>query len=473
MPERQVCKIDFRNQGLYLTAYCLPPTAYRCLLPFTAHFVATKLFRLRLNVFCVNVWNVQAFGTVLKDASRGRRVLLPHRSNTFKKKKRSTHHFLLEWQPADMTSRFKKEGAESGPNTRGETRPGVVNLADARRTVASLATDTTANLYRELEETRELLDRGLPSAAEQRLHQLINAARRDPQLAGAVAPHALHRARNPGPLQRVARSRADVRAGGGARRARRRDLLRPARADRHRLQLRGRPPEGHRHALGGAARSGRAPRHGRAARRHLRGARARLPLHQRAHHRARPHQQGARTLPPQRRVARAGRSLLRPRDGRPTGGPLRVGHRELRAGRESRRRPPGALPPRQNLQQPRRRLLVPQATARRHPRAGEGRRLLRAHGAQGGGRHRLQQPRHQPDADGRVEPRADGPQARARNLSGDRHARPARGGRLRLARRTVPAARQPRRGALVSGARAAHRQRGRQEVVLWRRRCGR
>ncbi|HEX6624622.1 MAG TPA: sigma 54-interacting transcriptional regulator [Pyrinomonadaceae bacterium] len=81
-----------------------------------------------------------------------------------------------------MTSRFKKEGAESGPNTRGETRPGVVNLADARRTVASLATDTTANLYRELAETRELLDRGLPSAAEQRLHQLINAARRDPQL---------------------------------------------------------------------------------------------------------------------------------------------------------------------------------------------------------------------------------------------------------------------------------------------------
>jgi DNA-binding NtrC family response regulator/tetratricopeptide (TPR) repeat protein len=81
-----------------------------------------------------------------------------------------------------MTSRFKKDGAESGPQPGGETRSGVVNLADARRTVASRATASTADLYRELEETRELLDRGLPSAAEQRLNQFINSVRRDPAL---------------------------------------------------------------------------------------------------------------------------------------------------------------------------------------------------------------------------------------------------------------------------------------------------
>ena len=38
---------------------------------------------------------------------------------------------------------------------------------------------STGDLYRELEETRELLDRGLPSAAESRLRHIINNARRD------------------------------------------------------------------------------------------------------------------------------------------------------------------------------------------------------------------------------------------------------------------------------------------------------
>src|SRR3712207_874385 len=81
-----------------------------------------------------------------------------------------------------MTSRSNNGGTEPSARARGESRPGVVSLADARRTVAGLASSTTADLYRELEETRELLDRGLPSAAEQRLHQLVHAARRDPHL---------------------------------------------------------------------------------------------------------------------------------------------------------------------------------------------------------------------------------------------------------------------------------------------------
>jgi DNA-binding NtrC family response regulator/tetratricopeptide (TPR) repeat protein len=41
---------------------------------------------------------------------------------------------------------------------------------------------STEALYQELEETRELLDRGLPSAAEARLRHVISAARREPKL---------------------------------------------------------------------------------------------------------------------------------------------------------------------------------------------------------------------------------------------------------------------------------------------------
>jgi len=56
----------------------------------------------------------------------------------------------------------------------------VVSLAEARRRGGAA---TTEDLYRELEETREMLDRGLPSAAEPRLRRLVaDSARRDPRL---------------------------------------------------------------------------------------------------------------------------------------------------------------------------------------------------------------------------------------------------------------------------------------------------
>ncbi|HEV3470633.1 MAG TPA: sigma 54-interacting transcriptional regulator [Pyrinomonadaceae bacterium] len=58
--------------------------------------------------------------------------------------------------------------------------PSVVNLSDARRATPGRHAATPADLARELAEARELLDRGLPSAAEVRLRHLLGAARRDP-----------------------------------------------------------------------------------------------------------------------------------------------------------------------------------------------------------------------------------------------------------------------------------------------------
>jgi hydrogenase-4 transcriptional activator len=68
-----------------------------------------------------------------------------------------------------MNSRLHQGDAEQGERS---SKGGVVNLSDARRAGVSLA--------QQLEETQELLDRGLPSTAEARLRQIISQARRDP-----------------------------------------------------------------------------------------------------------------------------------------------------------------------------------------------------------------------------------------------------------------------------------------------------
>ena len=106
---------------------------------------------------------------------------------------------------------------------------------------------------------------------------------------------------------------------------------------------------------------------GRAARRHLRRAGARLPQHQRVPHRARLHRARARLLPPRGRLARPRRELHRARARGHLPGQLRVGPRALRAGDQAHRRPPRAVPAGEDLRQHGRRLLVPQAPARRHP----------------------------------------------------------------------------------------------------------
>ncbi|MCA1555096.1 MAG: sigma 54-interacting transcriptional regulator [Acidobacteria bacterium] len=72
---------------------------------------------------------------------------------------------------------------ESGerPSNAAATPP-VVNISDARRAAAGRVAASTESLYSDLAETRELLDRGLPSAAETRLRYVVNAARREPKL---------------------------------------------------------------------------------------------------------------------------------------------------------------------------------------------------------------------------------------------------------------------------------------------------
>ncbi|MFL6331934.1 MAG: sigma 54-interacting transcriptional regulator [Pyrinomonadaceae bacterium] len=73
-----------------------------------------------------------------------------------------------------MTTRLHQGDAEQGERTpKGGGSPAVTHITDARR-AASLP------LERQLEETQELLDRGLPSKAEERLRQLIAHARREP-----------------------------------------------------------------------------------------------------------------------------------------------------------------------------------------------------------------------------------------------------------------------------------------------------
>src|SRR5215204_1293603 len=77
-----------------------------------------------------------------------------------------------------MTSRLQQGDAERGERASKDVQPStVVQIADARR-----ASGASLPLERQLEETRELLDRGLPSTAESRLRQLISHARRDADL---------------------------------------------------------------------------------------------------------------------------------------------------------------------------------------------------------------------------------------------------------------------------------------------------
>jgi DNA-binding NtrC family response regulator/tetratricopeptide (TPR) repeat protein len=77
-----------------------------------------------------------------------------------------------------MSSRLQQGDAERGERTsKGARSSSVVQIADARR-----AAGVSLPLERQIEETREMLDRGLPSTAESRLRQIISQARRDPEL---------------------------------------------------------------------------------------------------------------------------------------------------------------------------------------------------------------------------------------------------------------------------------------------------
>jgi hydrogenase-4 transcriptional activator len=79
-----------------------------------------------------------------------------------------------------MISRPHKGDAERGERTPEQARSShVVAIGDARR-ASGRAVSYTAPLEQQLEETQELLDRGLPSAAEARLRQIISIAKRDP-----------------------------------------------------------------------------------------------------------------------------------------------------------------------------------------------------------------------------------------------------------------------------------------------------
>jgi hydrogenase-4 transcriptional activator len=74
-----------------------------------------------------------------------------------------------------MTSGLQKGDGGSGERPAKSVSP-VVHIGDVRRG----ARVSSAPLQEQLEETRELLDRGLPTAAESRLRQIISAARREP-----------------------------------------------------------------------------------------------------------------------------------------------------------------------------------------------------------------------------------------------------------------------------------------------------
>jgi len=78
-----------------------------------------------------------------------------------------------------MISRLQKGDAGSGERTNNSGASPVVSISDARRAASWRGVSATVPLEQQLEETRELLDRGLPSAAEPRLRQIISVAKRD------------------------------------------------------------------------------------------------------------------------------------------------------------------------------------------------------------------------------------------------------------------------------------------------------
>src|SRR3954465_13250462 len=79
-----------------------------------------------------------------------------------------------------MISRLHKGDADRGERTPEQTASSqVIPIGDARRAAAGRGVSFPAPLEQQLEEVQELLDRGLPSAAETRLRQIITHAKRD------------------------------------------------------------------------------------------------------------------------------------------------------------------------------------------------------------------------------------------------------------------------------------------------------
>ncbi|HZB43988.1 MAG TPA: tetratricopeptide repeat protein, partial [Pyrinomonadaceae bacterium] len=80
-----------------------------------------------------------------------------------------------------MNTRDRKAGTETGKE-RPAAESSVVNLSDARRAAEGRASVSRAILERDLEESREMLDRGLSGAAEARLRHAVSSARGDRNL---------------------------------------------------------------------------------------------------------------------------------------------------------------------------------------------------------------------------------------------------------------------------------------------------
>ena len=79
-----------------------------------------------------------------------------------------------------MISRLHKGDSDQGQRTSEQTGSSqVIPIGEARRTAAGRGVSFPAPLEQQLEEVQEYLDRGLPSAAESRLRQIITHAKRD------------------------------------------------------------------------------------------------------------------------------------------------------------------------------------------------------------------------------------------------------------------------------------------------------
>src|SRR5215212_7483849 len=82
-----------------------------------------------------------------------------------------------------MISRLHKGDADQGERTSEQTGSSrVIPIGEARRAAVGRGVSFPAPLEQQLEEVQEYLDRGLPSAAESRLRQIITQARRDPSV---------------------------------------------------------------------------------------------------------------------------------------------------------------------------------------------------------------------------------------------------------------------------------------------------
>src|SRR3982751_1474605 len=80
-----------------------------------------------------------------------------------------------------MISRLHKGDAETGERPSEQTGASqVIPIGDARRAAAGRGVSYPAPLEQQMEEAQELLDRGLPSAADTRLRHVITQAKRDP-----------------------------------------------------------------------------------------------------------------------------------------------------------------------------------------------------------------------------------------------------------------------------------------------------